>query len=372
MQWTVCGPRVAGLLDELLGLDHLLDPRPPRVVGDVDDVDARGAEAGHDQVRAIGPVAGGAAAVPAEVVQLVADVRHRRLVDDPAVLGVDDGEEVGRVDAGALVQAGEVEELLRRRLQRLGRRGVERLRLVVMVLHGSSFGSIPRGEERVLPASSRRSRSRLTRLSRAANVGLTRARIRGVEFELLGPLRVVDGWPRRDPGAPQAAGAARDAAPASRGGRAGRAADRGAVGRGAARDRADRAARARLRAAQAARRRADQDAPARLPAARHGRRGRRRPGSSRWSRRRASAHDPDERSAGLREALALWRGEPLAELRYEAFAEREIARLEELRLAALEERVDADLALGRHHELVRGARAARRASTRSASACAAS
>ena len=62
--------------------------------------------------------------------------------------------------------------------------------------------------------------------------------------------------------------------------------------------------------------------------------------------------DPGERSACLREALALWRGEPLAELRYEAFAEREIARLEELRLAALEDRVDADLALGRHRELV--------------------
>ncbi len=62
--------------------------------------------------------------------------------------------------------------------------------------------------------------------------------------------------------------------------------------------------------------------------------------------------DPEERSACLREALALWRGEPLAELRDQAFAEREIARLEELRLAAIEDRVDADLALGRHHELV--------------------
>ena len=39
---------------------------------------------GHDQVRAVGPVARRAAAVPAEVMQLVADVRHRRLVDDPA------------------------------------------------------------------------------------------------------------------------------------------------------------------------------------------------------------------------------------------------------------------------------------------------
>jgi DNA-binding SARP family transcriptional activator/pimeloyl-ACP methyl ester carboxylesterase len=62
--------------------------------------------------------------------------------------------------------------------------------------------------------------------------------------------------------------------------------------------------------------------------------------------------DPDARSARLREALALWRGEPLAEFRYEAFAEREIARLEELRLAATEDLADADLARGRHHELV--------------------
>ena len=62
--------------------------------------------------------------------------------------------------------------------------------------------------------------------------------------------------------------------------------------------------------------------------------------------------DPAERSARLREALSLWRGEPLADLRGEPFAEREIARLEELRLAALEDRIDADLALGRHHDLV--------------------
>jgi predicted ATPase/DNA-binding SARP family transcriptional activator len=62
--------------------------------------------------------------------------------------------------------------------------------------------------------------------------------------------------------------------------------------------------------------------------------------------------DPDSRSACLREALALWHGEPLAELAHEAFAEREVARLKELRLAAIEDRVDADLALGRHAELV--------------------
>ena len=42
------------------------------------------------------------------------DVRHRRLVDDPSVLGVDDGEEVGCADTRSFVQAGEVEELLGR------------------------------------------------------------------------------------------------------------------------------------------------------------------------------------------------------------------------------------------------------------------
>lgn len=54
----------------------------------------------------------------------------------------------------------------------------------------------------------------------------------------------------------------------------------------------------------------------------------------------------------LCEALALWRGPPLGEFAYEAFARGEIARLEELRLAATEERVEADLALGLHAELI--------------------
>ena len=54
----------------------------------------------------------------------------------------------------------------------------------------------------------------------------------------------------------------------------------------------------------------------------------------------------------LTEALALWRGPPLADLAYEGFAQPEIARLEEMRLAALEERIAADLARGRHTQLV--------------------
>ena len=59
-----------------------------------------------------------------------------------------------------------------------------------------------------------------------------------------------------------------------------------------------------------------------------------------------------EAAALLREALALWRGPPLADLAYEDFATPAIARLEEARLAALEERIDADLQLGRQTALV--------------------
>ena len=54
----------------------------------------------------------------------------------------------------------------------------------------------------------------------------------------------------------------------------------------------------------------------------------------------------------LREALGLWRGAPLAEFTYERFAQSAISRLEEGRLAALEERIDVDLALGEHRGLI--------------------
>ena len=62
--------------------------------------------------------------------------------------------------------------------------------------------------------------------------------------------------------------------------------------------------------------------------------------------------DPPRAAEKLRAALALWRGPALADLAYEPFAQTEIARLEELRLATLEERIDADLACGRHADLV--------------------
>src|SRR6476660_5183047 len=57
--------------------------------------------------------------------------------------------------------------------------------------------------------------------------------------------------------------------------------------------------------------------------------------------RDALAAGQAERAAGLlREALGLWRGRPLADLAFEPFAQAEIARLDEQRLAALEARVD--------------------------------
>ena len=61
---------------------------------------------------------------------------------------------------------------------------------------------------------------------------------------------------------------------------------------------------------------------------------------------------PDEAGAVLREALTLWRGRALADLAYEPFAQPEIARLEEQHEAAVEARIEADLAAGRHAELV--------------------
>jgi DNA-binding SARP family transcriptional activator len=62
--------------------------------------------------------------------------------------------------------------------------------------------------------------------------------------------------------------------------------------------------------------------------------------------------EPRRAAEVLREALSLWRGPPLADVAYESFAQGEIARLEELRLSTLEERIDADLADGRQAELV--------------------
>ena len=66
----------------------------------------------------------------------------------------------------------------------------------------------------------------------------------------------------------------------------------------------------------------------------------------------AKRAEPEARAALLREALGLWQGEPLANFAYDAFAQAEIARLEELRCGLIEARVDLDLSQGRHEELV--------------------
>jgi DNA-binding SARP family transcriptional activator/DNA-binding beta-propeller fold protein YncE len=62
--------------------------------------------------------------------------------------------------------------------------------------------------------------------------------------------------------------------------------------------------------------------------------------------------DADAAAARLGAALALWRGRALDDLAYEPFAQNSIERLEELRLQTLEDRIDADLALGRHNALI--------------------
>jgi DNA-binding SARP family transcriptional activator len=67
---------------------------------------------------------------------------------------------------------------------------------------------------------------------------------------------------------------------------------------------------------------------------------------------RAAGEEPAVRATTLRSALSLWRGAPLADFAYEQFVQPEASRLEELRRLAVEERFEAELALGRGPELV--------------------
>jgi peptide/nickel transport system substrate-binding protein len=69
-------------------------------------------------------------------------------------------------------------------------------------------------------------------------------------------------------------------------------------------------------------------------------------------RRALDAGSPERAADKLREALVMWRGAPLADLAFEPFARVDVERLEERRLAALEDRIEADLALGRHDALI--------------------
>ena len=63
-------------------------------------------------------------------------------------------------------------------------------------------------------------------------------------------------------------------------------------------------------------------------------------------------HDPATAADLLGQALGLWRGPALQDLASQPLAQQEIGRLEELRLAAVEARIEAELTLGRHGEVV--------------------
>jgi DNA-binding SARP family transcriptional activator len=68
--------------------------------------------------------------------------------------------------------------------------------------------------------------------------------------------------------------------------------------------------------------------------------------------RETEGASPEAAAIELREALGLWRGELLADLCYEPFVQSPSLRLQELRMVALERRIEADLSLGRRSELI--------------------
>ena len=111
----------------------------------------------------------------------------------------------------------------------------------------------------------------------------------------------------------------------------------------------------RLRSAQGARRRPAGDARRRLRARRSATASS-TPGSSTRScatgRAALAAGDPERAAGLLREALELWHGPALGDLAYHQALAGEAEQLEEARLAALEERIEADLARGRHADVV--------------------
>jgi DNA-binding SARP family transcriptional activator len=73
---------------------------------------------------------------------------------------------------------------------------------------------------------------------------------------------------------------------------------------------------------------------------------------AREAREHAATGDAEQAASLFREALALWRGPALAGLTFESAAHNEVERLEEERLAVLMDRIDSDLSLGRHEQLV--------------------
>ncbi len=70
------------------------------------------------------------------------------------------------------------------------------------------------------------------------------------------------------------------------------------------------------------------------------------------ARARAAAGAADEACRLFEQALALWRGRALAGLSFESYASTDVERLEELRVAAVMDRIDCELALGRHDRVI--------------------
>src|SRR5829696_861626 len=68
--------------------------------------------------------------------------------------------------------------------------------------------------------------------------------------------------------------------------------------------------------------------------------------------RAATIEDPERASGALRQALSLWRGHPFTDIEANGHLDGEITRLSEMRVTALESRIDADMRAGRHREVV--------------------
>ena len=127
-------PGVAGLVGHLARLDHLHDLGFLGIGLGVEDVDARGPQARHHQVapfdvsvRRVGTQTR-RAGVPAEVMQLVARVRHDSGADDGRIglgfgIDIDHGDRIGRL--AIRIEGRHVGQRFRRRLHRHARGGVE-------------------------------------------------------------------------------------------------------------------------------------------------------------------------------------------------------------------------------------------------------
>ena len=198
-----------------------------------------------------------------------------------------------------------------------------------------------------------------------------------ITFRILGPIEVSCEWARGHTRRPGAEGAAGVPSPERQPPAVQRHRRQGAVGRrrgrlGQAPADGRHAPAQGPQAARSLRGGVDPPKGGRRVSARRRRPTRSTPTSSRSSVRlgRGALVEGDAAGAArvLHEADALWRGPALVDVALQAFAQDEIRRLDELRLGALEARVDADLALDRHAELIGELEALVKPRTRAATA----